>query len=226
MPSADRLAAAGMPRALLLRNVDTNDVVFHFDHAARVFAGGFLAELLHRGVIGAAVEPAGVVDQQNVAVDRMAVDGAEFLLDGRGDVVIVRVEPKKAGLFERGQELRQNFSAVTLKHVNVRTFCEFPPRAIRSPAIELNRINFTKPVLIHVEHVREVHSGLDQNVQIKFAGEFRDHSLLHQVRSPGSGHRTKFPRRIFAASRNTFVEMEERAIAERLPEFRHYPATQ
>ena len=119
MPSADRPATAGRRLALLLRNVDPNDVVFHFDHAARVFLGGFLAELLHGGIVGAAVEPAGVVDQQNVAANGMAVDGAEFLLNWRGDVVIVRVEPKKAGLFERGQELRQNFSAVALDRKSV-----------------------------------------------------------------------------------------------------------
>jgi hypothetical protein len=210
--------------ALLAGKVDANDVVFYFDHAPGVFARGFLAQLLHRGVIGAAVEPARVVDQQNVAANGMAVDGAEFLLDGRGDVVIVRVEPEKAGQFERGQELRQDFSTVTLKNVNVRALCEFSPSAFGPAAVELNRVNLAKAVLVHVEHVREVHSGLDQNVQIEFAGEFRDRSLLHQVRRAGSGHRAKFPRRIFAASRNTFVEMEEPAFAERLPEFRHDPA--
>jgi hypothetical protein len=211
-------------RVLPPGTVDANDVVFYFDHAAGVFARGFLAQLLHRGVVGAAVEPAGVVDQQNVAANGMAVDGGEFLLDGRGDVVIVRVEPEKAGLFERGQELRQNFSAVTLKNVNVRTLCEFSSRAFRPRAVELNRVNLAKPVLVHVEHVREVRSGLDQNLQIEFAGEFRDRSLLHQVRRAGTGHRAKLPRSIFAASRNTFVEMEEPAIAKRLPEFRHDPA--
>jgi hypothetical protein len=212
-------------RVLLPGKVDANDVVFYFDHAAGVFARGFLTQLLHRGVVGAAVEPAGVVDQQNVAAHGMAVDGGELLLDGRGDVVIVRVEPEKAGLFERGQELRQNFSAVTLKNVNVRALCEFSPSAFRPPAIELNRVNLAKPVLVHVEHVREVRSGLDQNLQIEFAGELRDRSLFHQVRRAGSGYRAKFPRSIFAASGNTFVEMKEPAIAERLPEFRHDPAT-
>src|SRR5580704_9443588 len=146
----------------------------------------------------------------------MAVDGAEFLLDGRGDVVIVRIEPKKTRLLECGQELRQNFSAVTLKNVNVRTLCEFPPRAFRPAPIEFNRVNFSKPVLVHVKHVREVGSRFDQGVQIKSAGELRDHSLLHQVRSAYSGHRAKLPGRIYAMSRNTFVEMEEGAVAERL----------
>src|SRR6202046_1560399 len=115
MSAANKPAPASMPRVLLLRDVDADDVVFHFDCAARIFTGGFLAELLHGGVVGAAVKPAGVVDQQNVAANGMTVDRAEFLLNGRGDVVIVRIEPEKAGLFERRQELRQNFSAITLK---------------------------------------------------------------------------------------------------------------
>jgi hypothetical protein len=216
--------SAGCMQALLSGKVDANDVVLHFDHAARVLDGGFLAELLHRGVVGAAVEPAGVVYKQNVAANGMAVDGGEFLLNGRGDVVIVRVEPEKAGLFERGQELGQNFSAVTLKNVNVRALCEFPPRAFGPPAVEIDGINLAKAVLVHVEHVREVHSGFHQNVQIEFAGEFRDGSLLHQVRRAGSRHRAKFPRSIFAASGNTLVKMKEPAIAERLPEFGHDPA--
>ena len=88
-------------QVLLPGKVDADDVVLYFDQAAGVFARGFLAELVHGGVVGAAVEPAGVVDQQDVAANGMAVDGGEFLLDGRGDVVIVRVEPEKAGLFER-----------------------------------------------------------------------------------------------------------------------------
>ena len=216
--------SAGCMQALLSGKVDANDVVFYFDHAAGVFARGFLAELVHGGVVGAAVEPAGVVDQQDVAANGMAVDGAEFLLDGRGDVVIVRVEPEKAGLFERGQELGQNFSAVTFQNVNVRALSEFPPSAFGPAAVKLNGVNLAKAVLVHVEHVREVRSGFHQDVQIEFAGEFGDRALLHQVRRAGSGHRANFPRSIFAASRNTFVEMKEPAIAERLPEFRHDPA--
>jgi len=82
MSAANKPAPASMPRVLLLRDVDADDVVFHFDYAARMFTGGFLAELLHGGIVGAAVEPAGVVDQQNVASDGMAVDGTEFLLYG------------------------------------------------------------------------------------------------------------------------------------------------
>jgi hypothetical protein len=211
-------------RVLLPGKIDANDVVFYFDHAAGVFEGGFLAQLLHRGVVGAAVEPAGVVDQQDVAANGMAVDGGEFLLDGRGNVVIVRVEPEKAGLFERGQELGQDFSAVTFQNVNVRALCEFSPSAFGPPAVELDGVNLAKPVLVHVEHVREVRSGFHQNVQIESASELRDRALLHQVRRAGSGHSAKFPRSIFAASGNTFVQMKERAIAERLPEFRHDPA--
>jgi len=131
----------------------------------------------------------------------------------------VGVEPEKAGLFERGQELRQDFSAVALKNVNVRTLCEFPPSAFGAAAVELNRINFAKPVLVHVQHVREVGSCFDQNVQTEFAGELRDHSLLNQVRRADTRDGAKLPGRIFAMSRNAFVEMEQRAVAERLRYF-------
>src|ERR1700728_1790882 len=87
----------------VLRVVNSNDVIFYFYGAAGIYAVGFFAQLLEGGILGAAVEPARVVNQQDVTSNRVLVDCVEFLLHRGGDVEVMAVEPEQAGFFEGRQ---------------------------------------------------------------------------------------------------------------------------
>src|ERR1700733_2846732 len=101
--------------------------------------------------------------------------------------------------------------------MDIRMARKFSASACRSTVIQLDRINLAEPILVHIQHVRVVCSGFHQDAKIESGSKLGNRSLLYQMRGPGSGDSAKFPRKVFAPSRNAFVKMEKPCFAESLP---------
>ena len=124
--------------------VDTDNVVYHFHLAAGIFARNLLAQFLERRVVAAAIEPVGVVDQQDVIRRRILEQGVEFLFDRSRNVEVVAVEPEEAGTLKRGKKPWQNRSAVAFEDVDFGLSGELAPRAFRLPRVELDGVDFAR----------------------------------------------------------------------------------
>jgi len=82
------------------------------------------------------------------------------------------------------------------------------------PFVELDGINFPEAIFLDADHVAEISSGFDQNLELIVLGKFGEGALLDQMRDPGAGPAEYPPPSILAHKRRALVEIEQARTAE------------
>src|SRR5579872_1293818 len=103
----------------------------------------------------------------------------------------------------------------------MRIFCENPLCALCVPRIIFDGINLTETILLHVDHVSDVRTSLDHNLQAESLPELRNCFLLDDMGNARSRRAFEPPPRVFAEISQPLIGIEKRAIAKCL--VRNFP---
>ena len=98
--------------------------------------------------------------------------------------------------------------------MDVRAVGELANGAGGEPFVELDGINFPEAIFLDADHVAEIGSGFDQNLELVVLGKFGEGALLDQMRNLGARFAADTPPGVLAHKRGALVNIEQAGAAQ------------